>query len=77
MDCKEITRSERIQALQNYPELERKIHEQEQTYLLKREEEKKEAERRMQEKQKERKEKKKRQYLGFDQQSRTDIKTPT
>ncbi|XP_060537813.1 dynein axonemal assembly factor 11 isoform X5 [Pantherophis guttatus] len=77
LDCKEITRSERIRALQNYPELERKIHEQEQTYLLKREEEKREAERRMQEKQKERKEKKKRQHLGFDQQLCTDIKTPT
>ncbi|KAG8133954.1 hypothetical protein E2320_011701 [Naja naja] len=75
LDCKEVTRSERIQALQHYPELERKIDEQEQTYRLKREEEKKEAERRMLEKQKERKEKKKGQHLGFDQ-SRTDIKTP-
>ncbi|KAL7984056.1 hypothetical protein Chor_002626 [Crotalus horridus] len=78
LDCKEITRSERIQALQNYPALERKIQEQEQNYLLKREEEKKEAERRMLEKQKERKEKKKKgQYSGFDKQSRADIKTPT
>ncbi|XP_032079147.1 protein tilB homolog [Thamnophis elegans] len=78
LDGKEITRSERIQAFQNYPELERKIHGQEQTYLLKREEEKKEAERRMQEKQKERKEKKKKgQHLGFDQPPRTDMKTPT
>ncbi|XP_013925163.1 PREDICTED: protein tilB homolog [Thamnophis sirtalis] len=78
LDGKEITRSERIQASQNYPELERKIHGQEQTYLLKREEEKKEAERRMQEKQKERKEKKKKgQHLGFDQPPRTDMKTPT
>ncbi|ETE62791.1 Leucine-rich repeat-containing protein 6, partial [Ophiophagus hannah] len=76
LDCIEVTRSERIQALQHYPELERKIHQQEQTYCLKREEEKKEAERRMLEKQKERKEKKKGQHLGFDQQSRTDIKTP-
>uniref|UniRef100_A0A670YB03 Leucine-rich repeat-containing protein 6 n=1 Tax=Pseudonaja textilis TaxID=8673 RepID=A0A670YB03_PSETE len=66
LDCKEITRSERIQALQHYPELERKIYQQEQTYRLKREEEKKEAERRMLEKQKERKEKKKRQHVGFD-----------
>uniref|UniRef100_A0A8C7E713 Leucine-rich repeat-containing protein 6 n=1 Tax=Naja naja TaxID=35670 RepID=A0A8C7E713_NAJNA len=64
LDCKEVTRSERIQALQHYPELERKIDEQEQTYRLKREEEKKEAERRMLEKQKERKEKKKGQHLG-------------
>uniref|UniRef100_A0A670Y8Z8 Leucine-rich repeat-containing protein 6 n=1 Tax=Pseudonaja textilis TaxID=8673 RepID=A0A670Y8Z8_PSETE len=76
LDCKEITRSERIQALQHYPELERKIYQQEQTYRLKREEEKKEAERRMLEKQKERKEKKKRQHVGFEQQSHTDIKTP-
>ncbi|XP_070604412.1 dynein axonemal assembly factor 11 [Erythrolamprus reginae] len=76
LDSKEITRSERIQALQNYPELERKIHEQEQAYLLKRGEEKKEAEKRMQERQKERKEKKKEQALGCDQQPRADIKTP-
>uniref|UniRef100_A0A670YFD1 Leucine-rich repeat-containing protein 6 n=1 Tax=Pseudonaja textilis TaxID=8673 RepID=A0A670YFD1_PSETE len=65
LDCKEITRSERIQALQHYPELERKIYQQEQTYRLKREEEKKEAERRMLEKQKERKEKKKRQHISW------------
>ncbi|XP_039206383.1 protein tilB homolog isoform X2 [Crotalus tigris] len=79
LDCKEITRSERIQAVQNYPALERKIQEQEQNYLLKREEEKKEAERWMLEKQKERKEKKKKkgQYPGFDKQSCADIKTPT
>ncbi|KAM6456098.1 dynein axonemal assembly factor 11 isoform 2-T3 [Liasis olivaceus] len=76
LDCKEITRSERIQSLQNYPELERKIHKQEQIYLLKREEEKKEAQRQMQEKQKKREEKKKGHNLGFDKQSYTDIKTP-
>ncbi|XP_026534327.1 protein tilB homolog [Notechis scutatus] len=76
LDCKEVTRSERIQALQHYPELERKIYQQEQTYRLKREEEKKEAERRMLEKQKERKEKKRGQHVGFEQRSQTDIKTP-
>uniref|UniRef100_A0A8C0ET50 Leucine-rich repeat-containing protein 6 n=1 Tax=Bubo bubo TaxID=30461 RepID=A0A8C0ET50_BUBBB len=57
LDSKEIERSERIQALQNYPEVKQKIREQEQAYLLKRAREKEEAQRRMQE----RKEKKQNQ----------------
>ncbi|XP_054671961.1 dynein axonemal assembly factor 11-like [Grus americana] len=65
LDSKEIERSERIQALQNYPEVKQKIREQEQAYLLKRAREKEEAQRRMQE----RKDKKQNQIeskLGFD-----------
>ncbi|KAM6101837.1 dynein axonemal assembly factor 11 isoform 4-T4 [Theristicus caerulescens] len=65
LDSKEIERSERIQALQNYPEVKQKIREQEQDYLLKRAREKEEAQRRMQE----RKDKKQNQMeskLGFD-----------
>ncbi|XP_071409924.1 dynein axonemal assembly factor 11-like isoform X2 [Pithys albifrons albifrons] len=65
LDSKEIERSERIKALQNYPEVKQKIREQEQAYLLKRAREKEEAQRRMQE----RKDKKQNQMeskLGFD-----------
>ncbi|KFO62053.1 Protein tilB, partial [Corvus brachyrhynchos] len=65
LDSKEIERSERIKALQNYPEVKWKIREQEQAYLLKRVREKEEAQRRMQE----RKDKKKKQMdskFGFD-----------
>ncbi|KFP78642.1 Protein tilB, partial [Acanthisitta chloris] len=50
LDSKEIERSERIKALQNYPEVKQKIREQEEAYLLKRAREKEEALRRMQEK---------------------------
>ncbi|KFQ36154.1 Protein tilB, partial [Merops nubicus] len=49
LDSKEIERSERIQALQNYAEVEQKIREQEQAYLHKRAREKEEAQKRMQE----------------------------
>uniref|UniRef100_A0A672TMU0 Leucine-rich repeat-containing protein 6 n=1 Tax=Strigops habroptila TaxID=2489341 RepID=A0A672TMU0_STRHB len=65
LDSKQIERSERIQALQNYPEVKEKIRDQEQAYLLKRAREKEEAQRRVQE----RKEKKQNQVeskLGFD-----------
>ncbi|NXF03734.1 TILB protein, partial [Smithornis capensis] len=65
LDSKEIERSERIKALQNYPEVKQKIREQEKAYLLKRAREKEEAQRRMQE----RKDKKQKQVdskLGFD-----------
>ncbi|KFV16775.1 Protein tilB, partial [Tauraco erythrolophus] len=68
LDSKEIERSERIQALQNYPEVKQKIREQEQAYLLKRAREKEEAQRRMQEK----KDKKQRQLeskLGSDRRT--------
>ncbi|XP_032036472.1 protein tilB homolog isoform X4 [Aythya fuligula] len=65
LDSKEIERSERIQALQNYPEVKQKIKEQEQSYLLKRAKEKEEAQRRMHER-KDRKEKQVEAKLGFD-----------
>ncbi|NWU90328.1 TILB protein, partial [Upupa epops] len=65
LDSKEIDRSERIQALQNYSEVKQKIREQEQAYLVKRAREKEEAEKKMQE----RKDKKQNQIEsepGFD-----------
>uniref|UniRef100_A0A8C2Y994 Leucine-rich repeat-containing protein 6 n=1 Tax=Coturnix japonica TaxID=93934 RepID=A0A8C2Y994_COTJA len=64
LDSKEIERSERIQALQHYPEVKQKIREQEQAYLLRRAKEKEEAQSRMHER-KERKEKKKEAELGL------------
>ncbi|KFO12947.1 Protein tilB, partial [Balearica regulorum gibbericeps] len=68
LDSKEIERSERIQALQNYPEVKRKIREQEQAYLLKRAREKEEAQRRMQER-KDKKQKQIESKLGFDRKT--------
>ncbi|XP_068036939.1 dynein axonemal assembly factor 11 isoform X4 [Anomalospiza imberbis] len=65
LDSKEIERSERIKALQNYPEVKWKIREQEQAYLLKRAREKEEAQRRMQER-KDEKQKQMDSELGFD-----------
>ncbi|KAJ7424673.1 protein tilB isoform X3 [Pitangus sulphuratus] len=65
LDSKEIERSERIKALQDYPEVKQKIREQEQVYLLKRAREKEEAERRMQER-KDKKQKQMESKLGFD-----------
>ncbi|XP_064500673.1 dynein axonemal assembly factor 11 isoform X1 [Pseudopipra pipra] len=65
LDSKEIERSERIKALQNYPEVKQKIREQEQVYLLKRAREKEEAQRRMQER-KDKKQKQMESKLGFD-----------
>ncbi|XP_069710795.1 dynein axonemal assembly factor 11-like isoform X2 [Phaenicophaeus curvirostris] len=65
LDSKEIERSERIQALQNYPELKQKIREQEQAYLLKRAREKEEAQIKMQER-KDKKEKQMESHFEFD-----------
>uniref|UniRef100_A0A8C6K3E6 Leucine-rich repeat-containing protein 6 n=1 Tax=Melopsittacus undulatus TaxID=13146 RepID=A0A8C6K3E6_MELUD len=65
LDSKQIERSERIQALQNYPEVKQKIREQEQAYLLKRAREKEEAQRRMQER-KDKKQNQMKSELGFD-----------
>ncbi|OXB54200.1 hypothetical protein ASZ78_002521 [Callipepla squamata] len=65
LDSKEIERSERIQALQYYPEVKQKIREQEQAYLLKRAKEKEEAQRRMRERE-DRKEKQMEAELGLD-----------
>uniref|UniRef100_A0A8C5NQU1 Leucine-rich repeat-containing protein 6 n=1 Tax=Junco hyemalis TaxID=40217 RepID=A0A8C5NQU1_JUNHY len=64
LDSKEIERSERIKALQDYPEVQWKIREQEAAYLLKRAREKEEAQRRMQEK-KDEKQKQMDSKLGF------------
>ncbi|KAM5314466.1 dynein axonemal assembly factor 11 [Glossophaga mutica] len=49
LDGKEIERSERIQALQNFPEIERQIREQERAYCRRRAKDKEEAQRRLQE----------------------------
>ncbi|XP_054985486.1 dynein axonemal assembly factor 11 isoform X1 [Sorex araneus] len=49
LDGKEIERSERIQALQNFPEIEPSIKEQEKTYCLQRAKEKEEAQKKVQE----------------------------
>ncbi|NXA58103.1 TILB protein, partial [Mohoua ochrocephala] len=65
LDSKEIERSERIKALQNYAEVKWKIREQERAYLLKRAREKEEAQRRMQER-KDKKQKQMGSKLGFD-----------
>ncbi|XP_045717268.1 dynein axonemal assembly factor 11 [Phyllostomus hastatus] len=51
LDGKEIERSERIQALQNFPEIERHIREQEKAYCLRRAKDKEEAQRRLREEQ--------------------------
>ncbi|NWI98453.1 TILB protein, partial [Crypturellus undulatus] len=65
LDSKEIERSERIRALQDYPEVKEKIREQEKAYLLKRAREKEDAQKRMQEK-KEKKENQMQSKLGTD-----------
>ncbi|KFV76309.1 Protein tilB, partial [Struthio camelus australis] len=65
LDSKEIERSERIRALQNYPEVREKIREQEEAYLLKRAREKEDAQRRMQER-KDKKENQMESKLGID-----------
>nr|XP_004656387.2 dynein axonemal assembly factor 11 isoform X2 [Jaculus jaculus] len=49
LDGKEIERSERIQALQNYPAVEQKIRDQEKAYCLQRSKEKKEEQKRLEE----------------------------
>ncbi|XP_035305557.1 protein tilB homolog [Cricetulus griseus] len=49
LDGKEIERSERIQAFQNYPAVEQQIREQEKAYCLKRAKEKEEAQRKLEE----------------------------
>lgn len=49
LDGKEIERSERIQALQDFPVIEQQIREQEEAYFLRRAKDKEEAQRRLQE----------------------------
>ncbi|XP_075776235.1 dynein axonemal assembly factor 11 isoform X4 [Pelodiscus sinensis] len=73
LDSKEIERSERIRALQNYRQVEKQIREQEQVYLLKRAREKEEALKRIQEKQEKKKEKQREPKPGFDRRWYTDI----
>ncbi|XP_059248951.1 dynein axonemal assembly factor 11 isoform X2 [Mustela nigripes] len=71
LDGKEIERSERIQALQNFPVIEQQIREQEKAYCLKRAKDKEEAQRNLREE--EEKEAKARSYLGFEGQRYADI----
>lgn len=68
LDGKEIERSERIQALQNYPGVEQLIREQEKAYCLRRAKEKEEAQRKLEEEQ----EDKKKSCPGFDGRWYTD-----
>nr|XP_025969504.1 protein tilB homolog [Dromaius novaehollandiae] len=76
LDSKEIERSERIRALQSYPEVKEKIREQEEAYLLKRAKEKEDAQRRMQER-KDKKENQMESKLGIDSpDSLQDIENP-
>ncbi|XP_034867855.1 dynein axonemal assembly factor 11 isoform X1 [Mirounga angustirostris] len=67
LDGKEIERSERIQALQNFPVIEQQIREQEKAYCLKRAKDKEEAQRNLREE--EENEAKGRSYPGFEGQS--------
>ncbi|XP_010987098.2 dynein axonemal assembly factor 11 isoform X1 [Camelus dromedarius] len=64
LDGKEIERSERIQALQNFPVVEQQIREQEKAYCLRRAKDKEEAQRKLQEEEKEGQEE--RSHSGFD-----------
>ncbi|XP_045416982.1 dynein axonemal assembly factor 11 isoform X3 [Lemur catta] len=72
LDGKEIERSERIQALQNYPVIEQQVREQENAYCLKRAKDKEEAQRKLQEEH-ENEDKRKRSNPGFDGRWYTDI----
>ncbi|XP_014643437.1 PREDICTED: protein tilB homolog [Ceratotherium simum simum] len=71
LDGKEIERSERIQALQNFPVIEQQIREQEKAYCLKRAKDKEEAQRKLQENANG--DKKERSQPGFDGRWYTDI----
>ncbi|XP_008568521.1 PREDICTED: protein tilB homolog, partial [Galeopterus variegatus] len=72
LDGKEIERSERIQALQNYPVIEQQIREQEKAYCLKRAKDKEEAQRKLQEEH-ENEGEERRNNPGFDGRWYTDI----
>ncbi|XP_031214905.1 protein tilB homolog isoform X2 [Mastomys coucha] len=71
LDGKEIERSERIQALQNYTAVEQQIREQEKAYCLRRAKEKEEAQRKLEEENE--CEDKKKSSPGFDGHWYTDI----
>lgn len=73
LDGKEIERSERIQALQNYTSVEQQIREQEKAYCLRRAKEKEEAQRKLEEENES--EDKKKSSTGFDGHWYTDIHT--
>ncbi|XP_021039322.1 protein tilB homolog [Mus caroli] len=72
LDGKEIERSERIQALQNYASVEQQIREQEKAYCLRRAKEKEEAQRKLEE---ENESEDKKSSPGFDGHWYTDIHT--
>lgn len=71
MDGKEIERSERIQALQNFPVIEQQIREQEEAYCLKRAKDKEEAQRKLREE--DENEAKERSHSVFEGQRYADI----
>ncbi|XP_051015547.1 dynein axonemal assembly factor 11 [Acomys russatus] len=71
LDGKEIERSERIQALQNYAAVEQQIREQEKAYCRRRAKEKEEAQRKLEEEEQESEDKKK-SGPGFDGRWYTD-----
>ncbi|KAL1767742.1 tilB-like [Sigmodon hispidus] len=71
LDGKEIERSERIQALQNYPAVEQQIREQENAYCLRRAKEKEEAQRKLEEENEDKK-----SCPGFDGRWHTDTHAP-
>ncbi|XP_074058547.1 dynein axonemal assembly factor 11 isoform X2 [Macrotis lagotis] len=73
LDGKEIERSERLKALQNFPVIEQKIREQEKAYFLKRSKEKEEAERKIHEEEEKEKQKENAKFLDFDKYSYKDI----
>lgn len=71
LDGKEIERSERIQALQDFPVVEQQIREQEKAYCLRRAKDKEEAQRKLQEE--ENKGEREGRHTGFDGRWYTDI----
>ncbi|TKC48845.1 hypothetical protein EI555_010831, partial [Monodon monoceros] len=71
LDGKEIERSERIQALQDFPAVEQQIREQEKAYCLKRAKDKEEAQRKLQEEENEGE--REGRHTGFDGRWYTDI----
>uniref|UniRef100_A0A8C0DNL3 Leucine-rich repeat-containing protein 6 n=1 Tax=Balaenoptera musculus TaxID=9771 RepID=A0A8C0DNL3_BALMU len=71
LDGREIERSERIQALQDFPVVEQQIREQEKAYCLKRAKDKEETQRKLQEE--ENKGEKEGRHTGFDGRWYTDI----
>ncbi|XP_030075160.1 dynein axonemal assembly factor 11 isoform X2 [Microcaecilia unicolor] len=73
LDGREIEHSEQIQAIQNYPEVCKKIGEQEEIYLKKRAKERDEAQKKLQEQEERKKQRQKDLKPGFDKRWYTDI----